>query len=82
MICYTFNEYGVFRRSNEQNELETYKDWTIDEGYKPNASVNAYPHRALGAGLKFGFSILLRSAKRKMDRFCSVYNGFLVSVTF
>jgi Amiloride-sensitive sodium channel len=80
-ICYTFNEFEVYRQSNEQNGQEAYKDWTIDEGYKPNASVNAYPHRALGAGLKFGFSILLRSAKREIDRFCSVYNGFAVSVT-
>jgi Amiloride-sensitive sodium channel len=81
-ICYTFNEFGVYRRDNEQDEQESYKDWTIDEGYKPNAAVNAYPHRALGAGLKFGFSILLRSAKREIDRICSVYNGFAVSVTF
>jgi Amiloride-sensitive sodium channel len=81
-LCYTFNEYGVYRRNNEQDEQESYKYWTIDEGYKPNASVNAYPYRALGAGLKFGFSILLRSAKIEMDWLCSVYKGFSVSVTF
>jgi Amiloride-sensitive sodium channel len=81
-LCYTFNEFGVYRRSNEQDEQESYKDWTIDDGYKPNASVNAFPYRALGAGLKFGFSILLRCAKREIDRFCTFNNGFFVSVTF
>jgi acid-sensing ion channel, other len=81
-LCYMFNENGVYRRSKEQDEQESYKDWTIDEGYKPNASVNAFPYRALGAGLKFGLSILLRRSKTEIDSFCSVYNGFVVSVMF
>jgi Amiloride-sensitive sodium channel len=81
-LCYTFNEFGFYRGSNEQDVLETYKDWTIDEGYKPNASVNANPYRALGAGLNFGFSTLLRSTKRESDNYCSIHTGFLVSLTF
>jgi Amiloride-sensitive sodium channel len=81
-MCYTFNELGVYRQNNVQDKTGFYKDWTIDEGYKPEASANAYPHRALGAGLKFGFSILLRSTKRAIDMFCVMPYGFIVCVTF
>jgi Amiloride-sensitive sodium channel len=80
-MCYTFNDLGVHRQNNVQDEQESYKDWTIDEGYKPEAAVNAYPYRALGAGLKFGLSILLRDPERAIDRLCTMNYGFMVSVT-
>jgi Amiloride-sensitive sodium channel len=76
-FCYTFNELGVYRqlKANSKNVEE----WTTDDGYKQTASIDAYPYRALAAGSKFGFSILLRSIRNQLDHFCSVAHGFSVN---
>jgi Amiloride-sensitive sodium channel len=76
-LCYVFNELGVYRKKKRNTE-KLNEDWSIDTGYKPTASVDAYPHRAIGAGPKFGLSLLLKSDRSKLDKFCSLDSTYLV----
>jgi len=80
-ICYTFNELGFYRHYDGANTHldEAIDDWSIDEGYKPTAPIDAYPYRALEVGFKFGFSILLRTSKKHYDFICSDDDNFLVN---
>jgi Amiloride-sensitive sodium channel len=72
--CYTFNELGITRNNMDgMNE-----DWSIDEGYKSTAPIDAYPPRALGVGPEYGFSILLKSDKKHSDEHCSRDDAFSV----
>jgi Amiloride-sensitive sodium channel len=75
VMCYTFNGLGMYRKNNESYEV---KEWTIDEGYTPTASLDAYPYRATGVGPKFGFTILLGYKKTALEEFLDNRFGFLV----
>jgi acid-sensing ion channel, other len=81
-LCYTFNGLDMYRMTNKNtsdNEILN-EEWTIDEGYSPAASVNAYPRRALGTGTKFGFSMTLRIPSSDVDMTCYPSYGFHVSI--
>jgi Amiloride-sensitive sodium channel len=74
-LCYTFNGFGIYRKEQEEEQQE---EWSIDEGFKPTATLDAYPRRALRAGPNFGLSILLKINKQDVDYTCSGSPGFLV----
>jgi Amiloride-sensitive sodium channel len=79
-FCYTFNELGVYRsyNVNEDKPGLTNEDWNIDDGYKPTASMDTFPRRALKAGKKVGFSILLASDHNQSDQACRSTDLFYV----
>jgi Amiloride-sensitive sodium channel len=79
-ICYTFNSLEVYRHQNSSsvNMEEIDVDWSLDEGYKPTATADVYPYRALGAGQKYGFSFLFKTEQKHLDYGCWLLGGLLV----
>jgi Amiloride-sensitive sodium channel len=76
-LCYTFNGVDVDGSTNE-----VVKEWTIDDGYAPTASMDTYPNRAMGAGSRFGFSILLGYKNVSSRNLCDSEPGFFVCMKF
>jgi len=75
LLCYTFNGVEIYRHSIEPKTVE----WSIDDGYKPTATLETYPHRILEAGIKFGFSIFLRLHQQDLEYACFGEPGFWVN---
>jgi Amiloride-sensitive sodium channel len=73
-LCYTFNGLDLLRHQDGPRTDE----WSIDGGYKSTAALDAYPHRAMRAGLKFGLSFLLRNDDDHFDPICSTLEGYIV----
>jgi acid-sensing ion channel, other len=76
-LCYTFNGAAIYRSSSEIHD----QDWTIDGGYRSEATVDAYPRRALGAGKQFGLSVLLKTNKHDVSYVCHGISGFWIEFT-
>jgi hypothetical protein len=76
-LCYTFNGFEI-RRQHVENISNPPQEWSIDEGYKPTASFDSYPRRALGAGQQFGLSVLLKYNKDDFRYLCDRKPGFWV----
>jgi acid-sensing ion channel, other len=74
-LCHSFNGFQVYRWNIEANE---HSDWNADDGYKSEASFDVYPRRAVGAGMKFGLSLLLRMKKTDLSYVCVGTPGFRV----
>jgi acid-sensing ion channel, other len=74
-LCYTFNGFDVYRKKNQSHVT---KQWTIDEGYTPTASLDTYPQRAIGVGAKTGFSILMGYKKTALETLCESPPSFWV----
>jgi Amiloride-sensitive sodium channel len=74
-ICYTFNGLGLYRKKNVSHVV---KKWTINEGYAPTASLDAYPYRATGVGTKYGLSLVLRYKKSALELILEARFGFSV----
>jgi Amiloride-sensitive sodium channel len=73
-LCYTFNGLAIYRSDSIRRD----QDWSNDRGYQPTSSADAYPRRALGAGRKFGLSVLLRMNREDIDYTCFGTTGFWV----
>ncbi|XP_041982502.1 uncharacterized protein LOC121735666 [Aricia agestis] len=77
--CYTFNTLGaddMFRVENLNtdypylnNANKTYS-WTLETGYFPNTTLDAYPYRGSGYGVKAGLTFLLRAKQEELDYLC------------
>jgi acid-sensing ion channel, other len=78
-LCYTFNGLGIYRWDNVSQKTP---EWNIDDGYNPSANLDAYPRRVLGAGSKFGLSVLLRIKQNDIDDLCYGDPGFWVTLCF
>jgi Amiloride-sensitive sodium channel len=76
-LCYIFNGVEMYRRMKQDHMV---KDWTIDEGYAPIASMDAYPYRASGSGAKFGLSLLMGYKKKSLKPLCERKSGFWVQL--
>jgi Amiloride-sensitive sodium channel len=68
-LCYTFNGLKIYRTPGREEDITD--DWSIDNGYKSAVSLEANPRRALGAGSKFGLSVILRNRFSDFDYFCT-----------
>jgi Amiloride-sensitive sodium channel len=66
-VCYSFNGLDVYRQAVTNNEP---KVWSNDRGYEPGTSLDTYPHRGTVAGIRNGFSILLKYNKNDYDDKC------------
>jgi Amiloride-sensitive sodium channel len=79
-LCYIFNGLELFRQHslNHENMDPMNEEWSVDKGYQPSASADAYPRRALGAGPQFGVTISLRGDKNGLDESCSQTLDFKV----
>jgi Amiloride-sensitive sodium channel len=73
-MCYTFNGLELIRQATTTKEHE----WSVDGGYKSTTFLDTYPYRSLGAGAKFGLSLLLQSNEKYNDWDCSILDGFVV----
>jgi acid-sensing ion channel, other len=76
-VCYKFNGVESYRPDHRPIGDDS-KQWSIDEGYAAEAHIDTHPRRATRAGMKFGFSFLLRLTKKDQDIVCSVNSGFSV----
>jgi acid-sensing ion channel, other len=74
-LCYTFNGFDVYRKNSKNHAVQ---EWTIDEGYAPTASMDAYPYRASGVGVKSGLSVTLKYKKTTLEHLCDTRSGFWV----
>jgi hypothetical protein len=79
-MCFTFNGIDAFRQNNSKDNNIRTREWTIDEGYKLNATLNSYPRRSLEAGKQFGFSITLQFNKYDNTYQCRGKPGFWVNL--
>ncbi|XP_039442696.1 pickpocket protein 28-like [Culex pipiens pallens] len=87
-ICYTFNslsEDDLLRKEGLHSEY-AYLDetrpivnWTLDEGYSPDATRGVYPQRVLGSGISAGLNVMIKANLSDMDYLCSnTFQGFQV----
>jgi Amiloride-sensitive sodium channel len=67
-VCYSFNGLDVYRQEDSNNDP---KEWSTDKGYEPGATLDTYPRRGTAAGIRFGFSVLLKLNKKDYDESCS-----------
>ncbi|XP_055527738.1 pickpocket protein 28-like [Wyeomyia smithii] len=84
--CYSFNLLSsddILRKDQLHTEFEyllenrSSSNWSLDEGYQVGTDINTYPRRALGAGLKAGLMLLLKSNESDMDYLCgNSFQGF------
>lgn len=79
-LCLTFNMLDLTELMNQDaltddikifnNEKFTAINWTLQDGYTTK-STDAYPRRALGAGLYGGLQIVLQTKKSDKDFLCT-----------
>lgn len=61
------------RKVNIKNKL-----WSLEEGYPPNAGLNAYPRRTIISGVKGGFQVDFGIGEDAIDYVCSDIQGYKV----
>jgi Amiloride-sensitive sodium channel len=74
-LCYNFNGLDIYRN---ETSVELPTEWSIDEGYSPKATLDAFPRRALGSGSQYSLSLLLRANEYEIDAYCTGLPGFQV----
>lgn len=86
-ICYTFNlipEQEMFRKDHLHDSydyyssLYPYSNWSLDEGYKPNAELQTFPSRVFGSGFEAGLYMQLKMPKSYDEYHCREALGFKV----
>lgn len=76
-MCFTFNmlNYNDILSDNIDESLKypnhgiSSQNWTLQNGYKFN-DADQFPHRALGAGFKYGLNLVLVGNKTQMKANC------------
>ncbi|XP_053686080.1 pickpocket protein 28-like [Sabethes cyaneus] len=86
--CYSFNllsSNDMLRKDQIHSEFEysletrPSTNWSLDDGYLSGTDINTYPRRSLGAGIKAGLTVLLKSNESDMDYLCgNSFQGFKV----
>jgi hypothetical protein len=76
-MCYNFNGLEPYRHNDANNQI---KQWSVDEGYNPTVPLESYPLRTISAGIRFGFSMLLKLNKNELDYLCATNLGFKVNL--
>jgi acid-sensing ion channel, other len=75
-ICYTFNGVNNFRNSTKLDHR-----WSLEDGYKFDQLLHSYPRRALGAGMQFGFFVVMGICRHDFDFVCrGPTQGFKVTL--
>ncbi|XP_045477140.1 pickpocket protein 28-like [Harmonia axyridis] len=77
-ICYTFNMLdreelltnAVFLHGDYMKHGRNSEGWTLEKGYPPNSPKDTFPRRAISAGAKAGFYLLLRLYDQDLDYVC------------
>lgn len=86
-ICYTYNlipEREMFRKDHMHTNYDYYtslhssSNWSLDEGYKPEAELRTYPSRVYGSGFEAGLYMQLRMPKSYDEYHCREALGFKV----
>lgn len=55
--------------------------WTLEKGYPPNSPKDTFPRRAISAGAKAGFYLLIRLYQQDLDYVCrGPVQGFKVRI--
>ncbi|XP_035900497.1 pickpocket protein 28-like [Anopheles stephensi] len=89
-ICYTFNglsEDVILRKEefhrdfDHLSEKKSSKNWSMEQGYKPNLGLDVYPRRVVSAGSSAGLIVLLKSDLQDMDYLCgNSFQGFQAQI--
>ncbi|KAK4874127.1 hypothetical protein RN001_013487 [Aquatica leii] len=77
-ICFTFNMLDreelftnvVFQNREYLHHGIKSTNWTLEDGYPPNAGRDVFPVRAISAGQGAGLSMLLRAYEKDLDYVC------------
>lgn len=79
----TFSHFSELDLSNKYKENSERLSWSLEEGFQrlANNSLEHYPYRTMGGGIRAGLSMKLRNVKIDFDSTCrSVFDGFKVSL--
>jgi acid-sensing ion channel, other len=87
-LCYTFNGMqlsSVYREESFDDDIDLLShshpsdQWTLEDGYEPNAPLHSYPFRALSSGNSFGLFLIVRTPDEDFDPLCrGPISGFTV----